>query len=71
MMPSYMCTKVTRQRRATGVVPMVSCGYEDNIGNRVSRYICDIGAAVDQPELEMWNLEFHKPTLEATHFNGW
>jgi len=28
MMPSYMCTKVTRQRRATGVVPMVSCGYE-------------------------------------------
>jgi len=55
------------------------CGYEDNsdrngsinIGNRVSRYICDIGASVDMPELEQWNQRFHKPTLEATHFNGW
>ena len=55
------------------------CGYEDNsdrngsinIGNRVSRYICDIGASVNTPELEQWNQWFHKPTLEATHFNGW
>lgn len=56
-----------------------SCGYEDNsdrngsinIGNRVSRYICDIGAVVNQPELEQWNYKFHKPTLEATQFIGW
>lgn len=55
------------------------CGYEDhsdrngaiNIGKRVLRYICNIGASVNMPEPKLWDENRFSRTLEATQLVGW